>query len=163
MHRHDYFLVAERRGYRAIRLAYSGERVSMVVMLPAVGIGAGEVIGRLDGRELHELLAALRAPTREVELVCRISRKLRARAWSAIPADGHAAGIRSANSKFRRHDRSRRREPLAISQIEHRAVIEVTKRDRSRGGHRHGDGHYFGAAAAGRIQNRPAVRLRHRR
>ena len=52
------------RDIRAIELPYTGQRISMVVMLPDAG--TSEVLQRLDGDEMRQLLAELHAPLHRV-------------------------------------------------------------------------------------------------
>jgi serpin B len=127
MHMEDFFHLATRPGYRAIELPYTGERVSMVVMLPDAGIE--EVVQRLDGDEIRHLLAELHAPEHRVRLSLPRFRSsfdanLKEPFWQMgmhRPFDLHAADFSGVTG------RPPSEVPLAISQIRHRAMIDVTE------------------------------------
>jgi serpin B len=127
MHMEDFFHLATRPGYRAIELPYTGERVSMVVMLPDAG--TAEVVQRLDGDEIRHLLAELHAPEHRVRLSLPRFRSsfdasLKEPFWQMgmhRPFDLHAADFSGVTG------RPPSEVPLAISQIRHRAMIDVTE------------------------------------
>lgn len=60
MHQRSYFPVVERPGYRAIRLPYLTEPLSMVIILPDAVDGATALAQPLDASELAELFVMLR-------------------------------------------------------------------------------------------------------
>jgi serpin B len=127
MQTEDFFHVATRPGYRAIELPYTGERVSMIVILPDAG--TREVVRRLDGDEIGQLLAQLHSPEDRVRLSLP---RFRSSFDTSLKEPFWQMGIRRA---FDLHasdfsgvtGRPPSEVPLAISQIRHRAMIEVTE------------------------------------
>ncbi len=125
----SFFHLAARPGYEAIELPYAGERVSMVVMLPDAGAGTGEVLQRLDGDEMRQLLADLHAPLHRVNLsLPRFKSSFAASLMEPFQQMGmrrafdlHAADFSGVTG------RSPSEVPLAISQIRHRAMIDVAE------------------------------------
>ncbi|MGD0023747.1 MAG: serpin family protein [Xanthobacteraceae bacterium] len=127
MHMHNYFALADRPGYRAIRLSYTGERVSMVVVLPDAGIA--DVVQRLDGNEMRLLLAALHKGVREVDLsLPRFKANFEASLVEPFMEMGmhRAFDLRTADFSGMT-GRPPSEVPLAINQIRHRAVIDVAE------------------------------------
>jgi serpin B len=128
MHMENYFHVASRPGYRAIELPYAGERVSMVVILPDDSAPAG-IVQRLDGDEMRQLLAALHTPLHRVNLsLPRFKSSFEASLtqpfWQMgmhLAFDLHAADFSGVTG------RPPGLAPLAIGQIVHRAMIDVTE------------------------------------
>ena len=127
MQTEDLFHLATRPGYRAIELPYTGERVSMIVMLPDAG--AREVVQRLDGDEMGRLLAQLRSPADRVRLSLP---RFRSSFETSLKEPFWQMGIHRAFD-LRAADfsgvtgRPPSEVPLAISQIRHRAMIDVTE------------------------------------
>jgi serpin B len=127
MNMEDSFHLATRPGYRAIELPYTGKRVSMVVILPDAG--TGEVVQRLDGDEVRQLLAALHAPLQRVRLsLPRFKSSFEASLKEPFLQMGmhrafdlHAADFSGVTG------RPPSEIPLAISQIRHRTMIDVTE------------------------------------
>jgi serpin B len=60
MHQRDDFAIVSKPGFRAIRLPYLAESLSMVVILPDAVDGATALAQRLDSSELTELFVFLR-------------------------------------------------------------------------------------------------------
>jgi len=127
MQTEDLFHLATRPGYRAIELPYTGERVSMIVMLPDAG--AREVVQRLDGDEIGRLLVQLRSPADRVRLSLP---RFRSSFETSLKEPFWQMGIHRAFD-LRAADfsgvtgRPPSEVPLAISQIRHRAMIDVTE------------------------------------
>jgi serpin B len=127
MHTEDFFRLVARPGYRAIELPYIGQRISMIVMLP--DRGTGEVVRRLDGDEVRRLLAELHTAVHRVDLTLPRFRSgfetsLKEAFWQMgmrRAFDLHAADFSGVTG------RPPSEVPLAISQIRHRAMIDVTE------------------------------------
>jgi serpin B len=127
MRMESFFHLAARPGYEAIELPYTGQRVSMVVMLPDAG--TGEVLQRLDGDETRQLLADLHAPLHRVNLsLPRFKSSFEASLMEPFEQMGmrrafdlHAADFSGVTG------RPPSEVPLAISQIRHRAMIDVAE------------------------------------
>jgi serpin B len=127
MQTEDFFHLARRPGYRAIELPYTGERVSMIVMLPDAG--TREVVRQLDGDEIGQLLEQLHSPADRVRLSLPRFRSsfetsLKEPFWQMgihRAFDLHAADFSGVTG------RPSSEVPLAISQIRHRAMIDVTE------------------------------------
>jgi serpin B len=139
MHMIGDFALAQRSGYRALRLLYGTgcpafkcgppqpARLAMIIVLPDKDLG--DVVRRVDSEEMANVRAALRAPTRPVRvslprfhasfkasLVEPFMRMGMRRAFDPKTADfSGMTGIPQAKL------------PLAIDQIIHRAVIDVTE------------------------------------
>lgn len=125
MHRRGHYAVARREGYRAIRLPYSGERMSMIVMLPDAG--TDEIVRRLDDHELRRLLEAFRAP-KEVELsLPRFKAGFAADLVRPLQDMGMRRAFDARTADFSGMIQPQAEESLAIGEISHRAVIEVTE------------------------------------
>lgn len=125
MHRRGHYAVARREGYRAIRLPYSGERMSMTVMLPDAG--TDEIVQRLDDHELRRLLEAFRAP-KEVELsLPRFKAGFAADLVRPLQDMGMRRAFDPRTADFSGMIQPQAEESLAIGEISHRAVIEVTE------------------------------------
>jgi serpin B len=121
------FALADRPGYRAIRLPYGSGRVAMIVVLPNAGVA--DAVRRLDGDELQSLLAALRAPARPVNvLLPRFHASFQASLKEPFAEMGmHRAFDRQMADFSGMTGKPQSELPLAIDQIAHRAVIEVTE------------------------------------
>jgi serpin B len=127
MFRRGDFAFAKRPEYRAISLPYTDRRVSMVVVLPDTGIA--EIVQHLDGDEMRALLAALHRQGQEVDLsLPRFKANFAANLVPPFMAMGmhrafdlHTADFSGMTGK------PQSAFPLALSQIAHRAVIEVTE------------------------------------
>jgi leukocyte elastase inhibitor len=128
MHRTGHFPMLARPGYRAIRLPYSVEALAMVVVLPDEVDGASKIAGELDAPALASLFKAL-TEEKTVELALpRFKTSFKAslcrpfmqagmtRAFNANLADFSGMTARPASEAR-----------LAISDIVHRAVIDVTE------------------------------------
>jgi serpin B len=127
MHLSGYFAVADRPGYSAIRLRYTGERMSMFVMLPDAGMG--EVVQRLDGHEMRLLLAQLHMGMRKIDLsLPRFKASFEASLVEPFMQMGTRRAFDIRNADFSGMTGKPQSEaPLAISQIMHRALIDVAE------------------------------------
>jgi serpin B len=127
MHARSDFALAERPGYRAIRLPYAGARVGMVVVLPDGNLA--DVVQRLDDNEMRSLLAALRAPVRSVEVsLPRFQASFKASLVEPFAEMGMHRAFDAQTADFSGMTRKPQLEVrLAIGQIIHRAVIDVTE------------------------------------
>jgi serpin B len=127
MHMEDFFHLASRPGYKAIELPYTGHRISMVVMLPDAGAGA--VLQRLDGDEMRQLLADLHAPLHRVNLSFpRFKTSFEASLMEPFRQMGMRRAFDLQVADFSGvTGRPPSEVPLAISQIRHRAMIDVAE------------------------------------
>jgi serpin B len=127
MHLHGEFAVAERPGYRAIRLPFAGGRLGMVVMLPEADVA--NLVQRLEGAEMQTLIAALRAADKEVDLsLPRFHASYAANLAETFAALGMRRAFDSRAADFSgMTGRPPSQVPLAIDQIAHRAVIDVAE------------------------------------
>ena len=128
MHRLGSYQVATRAGYRAIRLPYSVEALSMVVVLPDE-IGGVEKLARdLDAPALAALFRDL-TEWKTVSLALpRFKTSFKAKLGELFQAAGmrRAFDLRQADFSGMT-SRPPREAPLAISEVVHRAVIDVTE------------------------------------
>ncbi len=127
MHRTGNYAVAARVGYRAIQLPYAVRELSFVIALPDKVDGVQEVAARLNGAELAQMLAAVRAaPSTRVELALP---RFKAAYKADLVPPFKAAGLKLAFSDaadfsgMTGHPASKG--SLKIDQIVHNAVIEV--------------------------------------
>ena len=127
MHIHGAFALAERPGYRAVRLPYAGERIGMVVMLPDADVAS--LVQRLDGAEMQSLIAALHSSDREVDIsLPRFHASYGANLVETFTALGmHRAFDPSAADFSGMTGKPPSQLPLAIDQVVHRAVIDVAE------------------------------------
>jgi serpin B len=127
MHDRDDFVLAQRPGYRAIRLPYAGGRVSMIVLLPDADVV--DTVRRFDESELEALLAVLHLPPGPVELsLPRFHASFSANLTAPFTAMGMHRAFSAAAADFSGiTGKPQSQEPLAIDQIEHRAVIDVNE------------------------------------
>jgi serpin B len=127
MHITSDFTLAERPGYRALRLPYAGSRVAMVVVLPDDNKAGFEE--RLDGDEMALLLAALQNPPRRVELsLPRFKASFEAGLVEPFEAMGMHRAFDANVADFSGMTGKPQAElPLAIDQIVHRAIIDVAE------------------------------------
>ncbi len=123
------FAVTARQGYRALRMPYEVANLAMVIVLPNEVDGLASVSARIDAKELSEVFTALRGPTKLVTLsLPRFKTEYQA---SLIPAF-QQAGLKLAFDQERADFSGITGKPvppvlLYISQIAHRALIEVTE------------------------------------
>jgi len=122
------FALADRPGYRAIRLPYAGGHVGMIIVLP--NADAADAVQRLDGDELQFLLAALRAPARPVEIsLPRFHASFAASLKELFAEIGMHRAFDMRKADFSGMTGKPQSEvPLAIDQIAHRAVIDVAEK-----------------------------------
>jgi len=125
MHLRSDFTVAERAGYRAIRLPYVGERVGMIVVLPDK---SGAEVDKWPAEdEFQSLLAALHAPAQSVQLSLP---RFRASFKADLVAPFEQMGMHRAFDAWAADfsgmtGKPQSAVPLQIDQIVHRAVIDV--------------------------------------
>jgi serpin B len=129
MHVHSDFSIAQRQGYKAIRLPYGAEHLAMVVALPDEGAATADLAARLDQDEMMQTLNALREPPRTVDLALpRFKTSFKASLVPAFQQLGMKLAFSDKDADFSGMTGKPPSEiPLAIDQIEHRAVIEVAE------------------------------------
>jgi len=128
MHRLGSYQLATRPGFRAIRLPYSVNALSMVVLLPDQVGGADKLARDLDAPALAALFRDL-TEWKSVNLALpRFKTSYKARLGELFQRAGmrRAFDLRQADFSGMT-DRSPREAPLAISDVVHRAVIDVTE------------------------------------
>jgi serpin B len=129
MHVRANFALAERPGYRAIRMPYEGGRVSMVVVLPDAG--NADLAQKFDSAELQSLLAALHASTsaQSVDLsLPRFHGSFNTSLVEPFAAMGMHRAFDPRTADFSgMTGKPQSQLPLAIGQIVHRAVIDVAE------------------------------------
>lgn len=113
----------EAPGYRAIRLPFSAEELGLVVVLPGEGAGIGEVSARLAAGGLSELLTGLSGSTATVELSLP---RFKAAYRAGLIPHFRSAGMNKA-FEFGSGFSKMLSGEVAITQIEHRAVIEANE------------------------------------
>jgi serpin B len=129
MHKRAYYPTVARSGYRAIRLPYAVSDLNMVVVLPNAVDGLADLAARLGTEEAAELFGALlrNGQTRYVDLSLprfktafktELITPLR-QAGMRLPFDPNRADFSGITGRPLSEER------LVISQIVHRAVIEV--------------------------------------
>ncbi|MCC6888886.1 MAG: hypothetical protein IT536_10150 [Hyphomicrobiales bacterium] len=118
-------IVVSRQGYRAIRLPYAVRSLAMVIALPDDIEGVGAVAQRIDEAELAETLTALRstAPRPVVLTLPRFKVSYSANLKEAFQALGMTLPFAMGRADFSGMVKN----PAAIDQIVHRAVIEVAE------------------------------------
>ena len=128
MHKRAYYSMVARAGYRAIRLPYAVRELGMIFVLPDAVDGLADVAARLGTQDLSELFAALRAgQAKYVDLsLPRFKTAFKAelvtpfrQAGMTLPFDPNRADFSGMTGRPASEER------LVISQIVHRAVIEV--------------------------------------
>jgi serpin B len=121
------FPLAERPGYRAIRLPYESPRLGMMVVLPDDDIAA--VTQKLDDAEMQSLLAALRQSSQLVDLsLPRFHASFEASLVEPFTARGMTSPFSTRTADFSgMTGKPPSQVPLAIGQIMHRAVIDVAE------------------------------------
>ncbi len=127
MHERDDFALAQRPGYRAIRLPYVGGRMAMIVLLPDADIA--DTVRRFDENELETLLEALRRAPGPVDLsLPRFHASFSASLTAPFTAMGMHRAFNAEAADFSGiTGKPQSQDPLAIDQIEHRAVIDVNE------------------------------------
>ena len=124
--RGGYAMVA-RDGYRALRMPYEIEALGLIVVLPDAVEGVAKVGAGLDEAQLSELFTALRGvPVRQVELsLPRFKIESRLELVPLFKQVGMTLPF-SDQADFGGMT-ARPQERIAISEIVHRAVIDVTE------------------------------------
>jgi serpin B len=128
MHRLGSYQVAARAGYRAIRLPYSVDALAMVVVLPDAVGGADKLARDLDAPALAALFRGL-TETKTVSLALpRFKTSFKASLGRLFQAAGMRRAFDPQLADFSgMTSRPPREAPLAISDVIHRAVIDVTE------------------------------------
>jgi serpin B len=128
MHRLGSHQVATRPGFRAIRLPYSVDALSMVVVLPDAVGGADRLARELDAPALAVLFREL-TEWKTVSLALpRFKTSFKARLGELFQAAGMRRAFDPRLADFSgMTNRPPREAPLAISDVIHRAVIDVTE------------------------------------
>jgi serpin B len=129
LHKRAYYPTVARAGYRAVRMPYAVRDLSFVIVLPDAVDGLADVAARLGSDELGELFEALlrNDSTRYLDLsLPRFKTAFKAElvtpfreAGLRLPFDPNEADFSGMTGRPLSQER------LAISQIVHRAVIEV--------------------------------------
>ncbi len=129
MHVHSDFSIAKRERYKAIRLPYGAEHLAMIVALPDEATGTADLAARLDQDEMTQTLHALHEPTQTVELALpRFKASFKASLVPAFQQLGMKMAFSDKDADFSGMTGKPPSEvPLAIDQIEHRAVIDVAE------------------------------------
>jgi serpin B len=128
MHRLGSYQVLDRAGYRAIRLPYTVDSLSMVVVLPDDVGGADKLVRALDAAALAVLFRDL-TEWKTVNLALpRFKTSFKARLGGLFQTAGMRRAFDAQQADFSGMTNRRPREaPLAINEVIHRAVIEVTE------------------------------------
>jgi serpin B len=128
MHRVGSYQVATRAGYRAIRLPYSVDALSMVVVLPDAVGGADKLARDLDAPALAALFADL-TEWKSVSLALpRFKTGFKAKLGELFQNAGMRRAFDLKQADFSGMTaRPPREAPLAINEVVHRAVIDVTE------------------------------------
>jgi serine protease inhibitor len=124
MHKRAYYPTVACSGYRAIRLPYAVSDLNMVVVLPNAVDGLADLAARLGTEEAAELFGALlrNGQTRYVDLsLPRFKTAFKTELITPL----RQAGMRLPFDPNRADFSPLSEERLVISQIVHRAVIEV--------------------------------------
>ena len=128
MHRVGSFQTIARPGFRAIRLPYSVPSLSMVVVLPDAVGGADKLAVDLDAGALAALFRDM-TQSQHVDLALpRFKTAFKVELGKLFKEAGMRRAFDAALADFSgMTDRPPARAPLAISEVVHRAVIEVTE------------------------------------
>jgi len=128
MHRLGSYQMATRPGYRAIRLPYSVDALSMVVVLPDEVGGADKLARDLDAPALATLFREL-TEWKTVSLALpRFKTGFKARLGEIFQKAGMRRAFDPQRADFSgMTSRPPREAPLAINEVIHRAVIDVTE------------------------------------
>jgi serpin B len=122
------FNTVARTGYRAVRLPYEVRALGMVIVLPDVLDGLGDVSRRIGAEELSQMFAALRSSeSKRVDLtVPRFKTEFKAELVKPFEQAGMVRAFNLKEADFSgMTGRPPSEAPLAIGQILHRAVIDV--------------------------------------
>jgi serpin B len=126
MHQRGDFALTAGPDYRAIRLRYSVEALSMVIVLPNAIDGAAALAQRLDAAEVANLLTRLRIKILIDLAMPRFKAEFKASLVEAFKQMGMKRPFDSDQADFSGiSGRPKDEVSLNIDQIEHRAVIEV--------------------------------------
>lgn len=121
------FALAQLPGYRSVRLPYENRRLAMLILLPDHQLG--DLVRRVDSEQMANLRAALRAPPRPVLVsLPRFHLTFRASLVKAFTKMGMRLAFDPDVANFSgMTGTSHAKLPLAIGQIIHNAVIDVTE------------------------------------
>ena len=119
--------VATGDGFKAVRLPYGPAALGMVIVLPDAIDGLGKVAGELDAKRQANLFSALKAKKPEpVDLALpRFKVVSKADLLGAYAKLGMKLAFSDAKADF--SGMTGREDAVRISQIEHRAVLEVSE------------------------------------
>ena len=124
MHGSGHYPVLSRPGYRALRLPYSVDALSMVIVLPDDIDGATKLTRDLDTASLADLFKELRDDQQVVELALpRFKTSFKASLKPLFAQLGMMQAFDDTRADFSGMSKIR----LAIGDIEHRAVIDVAE------------------------------------
>ncbi len=128
MHRLGSYQLATRPGFRALRLPYSVDALSMVVVLPDEIDGADKLARELDAPALAALFRDL-TEWKTVRLVLpRFKASFKAKLGELFRSAGMRRAFDPQLADFSgMTNRPPRQAPLAIHEVIHRAVIDVTE------------------------------------
>lgn len=129
MRMHGQFAVAARQGYKAIRLPYGNEHLAMIVVLPDQAVSAADVATRLDAAQMGQVLQDLSGSPHAVDLTLpRFKANFKANLVDAFRGLGMHLAFEDQGADFSgMTGQPPSAVPLAIDEIMHRAVIEVTE------------------------------------
>jgi serpin B len=129
MRLHGEFTFTTRQGYRAIRLPYGNEHLAMIVVLPDKEVQAADVAARLDAAEMGQVLQDLTGEPHKVDLsLPRFKANFKINLVETFQQLGMHLAFSDQGADFSgMTDRPPSVVPLAIDEIMHRAVIEVTE------------------------------------
>jgi serpin B len=121
------FSAAGGQGYRAIRLPYGAAALGMVIVLPEAVDGLAKVAEGLDAKRQAELFAALRAKKPEPVDLALPRFKIASKADLVGPYAKLGMKLAFSDAKADFSAMTGRKDAVRISQIEHRAVLEVSE------------------------------------
>lgn len=123
MYAKDYFNYGEFDGYQAIELPYSGDDLSMVVLLPKQERSLGQMLKSLNAKELDKNLSALKL--QEVELwLPKFKLETSYELVDVLKKMGMEAPFNRADFSKMTKDKT----PLEISRIIQKAFVEVNEK-----------------------------------
>jgi len=129
MHQRASYAQVGRPDYRAIRLPYTVNDISMVVVLPNENDGLGAVVRRFDDGEWTQLAAALHGPDAVKAVDLALPRFKASFGTGLVPQFRKAGMSRAFDLKLADFSgmtgRPAAQQPFAIASIVHRAVVEV--------------------------------------
>lgn len=122
MSRYGSYRYADSRDYQAVRLPYSGDRLSMIVVLPDGD--ADEWVAQLDGSDWSDLVGSLRRAEGTVVLP-RFTLSFESSLNEPLDAMGMGVAMSAATARFDRiHELN---QPTWISEVRHKSFVEVNE------------------------------------